>query len=168
MDNTIGGVDWREIDELPSSVDIAGGEEVLASGVSNEPAPQSTEPSSSADPGTQVEEIVDDANWGPLHVQLKANQRFWYPHKRTAAVWGFFTLNDPAERVNAGIHQTMRCIVCHTDGATQETSARPTKARKGIVKYNPAHGITSMKNHVDQNHLLTFEKYILMEREEGE
>lgn len=159
-----GGIDWRELDDLPDdSQATLGSELTIGIGVSGEPTPGPSSETPENIP--EVENVIGDAAWGMLHAQLKANQKFWYPFKRMAPVWGFFRLNDPAATVDTKIQQVMRCVVCHS-GKTMQAGGRTTKERKGIVRYNPTHGITSMKNHVDQVHVLAFDKYKRLKLEE--
>lgn len=58
--------------------------------------------------------------------------------------------------------QTMRCVICHPVSATStsSSSSRITWKNKGLVKFNPTHGITSMKKHLDAAHLCEFGHYV--------
>jgi hypothetical protein len=40
-------------------------------------------------------------------------------------------------------------------------SSRNTRKNKDLVKYNPAHGITSMKKHLDAAHPREFGRYVI-------
>lgn len=75
-------------------------------------------------------------------------------------------MNDPLTKVDCHVEQTMRCVLCwptkYVAGAH-----KTKKARKGIVLYNPSHGITSMKKHVDVVHASWLEKYKISKDQEG-
>jgi spore cortex formation protein SpoVR/YcgB (stage V sporulation) len=54
----------------------------------------------------------------------------------------------------------MRCIICHaTETTSSSSSMRHTRAKKGLITYNPAHGTTSIKNHIDSIHTTDFQHY---------
>ncbi len=52
----------------------------------------------------------------------------------------------------------MRCILCHPMAPTS-SSSKTTQSKKSIFSCNPAHGITSMKKHVDNEHGATMNWY---------
>jgi hypothetical protein len=57
--------------------------------------------------------------------------------------------------------QKLRCWVCHpTEAESSNSSGRGTRSRKGILQYNPTHGITNMKTHVENEHGQEFARYV--------
>jgi hypothetical protein len=92
---------------------------------------------------------------------LVDNQAKWIPFHYNSFVWGFFTLNEGGlERVDTTKAQKMRCIICHATKTTSSSSStRHTRAKKGLITYNPAHGTTSIKNHIDSIHTTDFQHY---------
>jgi hypothetical protein len=99
----------------------------------------------------------DEAAWRACYATLKANQSFWTPYHRSSAVWAFFRLKGEDMNVDVRETQKSRCWVCHpTVAESSNSSGRGTRSRKGILQYNPAHGITSMKTHVENEHAEEF------------
>ena len=78
---------------------------------------------------------------------------FWRPYHRSSAVWAFYRLKGEDMVVDMREAQKLRCWVCHpTEAESSNSSGRGTRSRKGILQYNPTHGITSMKTHVENEH----------------
>jgi hypothetical protein len=73
---------------------------------------------------------------------------------------GFFVLNKPLEKVLLGALQTMRCIICHVTKQVQ-SSNNTIHECKGLLTYNPMHGITSMEKHINNEHKAIVAKYAL-------
>jgi hypothetical protein len=82
-------------------------------------------------------------------------------------MWGFFVLNKPLEKVLLGAPQIMRCIICHVTKQVQ-SSNDTIHEHKGLLTYNPTHGITSMKKHIDNEHKAIVAKYTLHRKNEDE
>jgi hypothetical protein len=59
----------------------------------------------------------------------------------------------------------MRCIICHVTKQVQ-TSNNNTCERKGLLTYNPTHGITFIKKHIDNEHKAIVAKYVLHRKNE--
>ena len=66
--------------------------------------------------------------------------------------------------MNVDVREThkLRCWVCRpTEAESSNSSGRGTRSRKGIyLQYNPAHGITSMKTHVENEHAEELARYV--------
>ena len=94
-----------------------------------------------------------EAAWRVSYTALRANALFWRPYHRSSAVWAFYRLKGEDMVVDVSVAQKLRCWVCHpTEAESSNSSGRGTRSRKGIMQYNPAHGITSMKTHVENEH----------------
>ena len=94
-----------------------------------------------------------EAAWRVSYTALRANALFWRPYHRSSAVWAFYRLKGEDMVVDVSVAQKLRCWVCHpTEAESSNSSRRGTRGRKGILQYNPAHGITSMKTHVENEH----------------
>ena len=101
-----------------------------------------------------------EAAWQVLLIALTSNQNFWAPYHRQSLVWAFFKLNEPGVEVDVKAIQVMKCTIYHPTNATSSSSSRSaTRQRKGVLQYNPLHGLTSMKNHVMNEHLTEFQRY---------
>ena len=101
-----------------------------------------------------------EAAWQVLLPALTSNRHFWAPYHRQSLVWVFFKLKEPGVEVDVKAIQVMKCTICHPTNATSSSSSRSaTRQRKGVLQYNPLHGLTSMKNHVVNEHSLEFERY---------
>ena len=101
-----------------------------------------------------------EAAWQVLRIALTNNRNFWAPYHRQSLVWAFFKLNEPDIEVDVKAIQVMKCTICHPSNATSSSSSRSaTRHRKGVLQYNPLHGLTSMKNHVMNEHLTEFQRY---------
>ena len=99
--------------------------------------------------------------WRACFAALKATQSFKTPYHRSSAVWAFFRLKGEDMNVDVRETQKLRCWVCHpTEAELSNSSERGTRSRKGILQYNPAHGITSMKTHVENEHAEEFSRYV--------
>ena len=111
-----------------------------------------------------------EAAWRACYEALKANQLFRTPYHRSTAVWAFFRLKGEDMNVDVRKTQKLRCWVCHpTEAESSNSSGRGTRSRKGILQYNPAHGITSMKTHVENEHAEEFARYVRESKaDEGE
>ena len=108
-------------------------------------------------PISEGQAAEDDAAWRACYASLKANQSFWTPYHRSSAVWAFFRLKGEDMSINVRETQKLRCWVCHpTEAESSNSSGRGTRSKKGILHYNPAHGITSMKTHVENEHAEDF------------
>jgi hypothetical protein len=83
--------------------------------------------------------------------------------------WSFYCVNENA-KVELESTQIMRCILCHQELVIGINPR--TQVRKILIFYYKTNGITSLKRHVDANHILItrmFEKevnYLLKRREE--
>jgi hypothetical protein len=79
--------------------------------------------------------------------QLEANKKVWFVHHRITNVWALFVVNNHLEKIMVGSSLTLKCLIyhpikqCHSSGST-------IRFQKGLVTYNPQHGITFMKNHI--------------------
>jgi hypothetical protein len=93
--------------------------------------------------------------------------KFWFTNHHTAIVWAFFVLNNPLEFFLLMALQTMRCAICHIIEQVQ-SSNNTTCEHKGLFTYNPTHGITSMKKHIDNEHKAIVAKYTLHHKSEDE
>jgi hypothetical protein len=80
--------------------------------------------------------------------QLEANKKNWFVHHRTTNVRAFFVVNNHLKKFMVGSSQTLKCLIyhpikqCHSSDST-------IRFWKGLITYNPQHGITFMKNHID-------------------
>ena len=84
-------------------------------------------------------------------------------------MWAFFKLNEPGAEVDVEAIQVMKCTICHPTNATSSSSSRSaTYQRKGVLQYNPLHRLTSMKNHVMNEHSTEFQRYKVTVLEESE
>ena len=102
-----------------------------------------------------------EATWRVCYAALKATQLFRTPYHRSSTVWTFFRLKG--EDMNVDVREThkLRCWVCHpAEAESSNSSGRGTRSRKGILQYNPAHGITSMKTHVENEHAEELARYV--------
>jgi hypothetical protein len=79
-------------------------------------------------------------------------------------MWVFFVLNN---KVLFGAPQTMRCIICHVNKQVQ-SSNDTTHECKGLLTYNPTHGITFIKKHIDNEHKVIVAKYVFHHKNENE
>jgi hypothetical protein len=61
----------------------------------------------------------------------------------------------------------MRCIICHVTKQVQ-SSNNTTHEHKGLLTYNPTHGITFTKKHIDNEHEAIVAKYVLHCKNENE
>jgi hypothetical protein len=101
-----------------------------------------------------------EAAWQVLLIALTNNRNFWAPYHKQSLVWAFFKLNEPDIEVDVKAIHVMKCTICHPSNATSSSSSRSaTRQRKGVLQYNPLHGLTSMKNHVMNEHLTEFQRY---------
>ena len=109
------------------------------------------------------------AAWQVLLIALTTNRNFWAPYHRQSLVWAFFKLNEPGVEVDVKAIQVMKCTICHPTNATSSSSSRSaTRQRKGVLQYNPLYGLTSMKNHVMNEHSREFQRYKVTVLEESE
>ena len=111
-----------------------------------------------------------EAAWRASYAALRANAKFWTPYHRSSAVWAFYRLKGEDMVVDVRETQRLRCWVCHpTEAESSNSSGRGTRSRKGILQYNPAHGITSMKTHVENEHAEELARYVRESKaEEGD
>jgi hypothetical protein len=93
-----------------------------------------------------------------LFAKLQKNQQLWHYHNRISHVWAFFVLNDLVAKVHNHLIQSMRCILFDPMALTSSSSST-TRLKKIIFSYNPAHGITSMKKYVENEHGATMNQY---------
>ncbi len=93
--------------------------------------------------------------------------KFWFTNHHITIMWAFFVLNKPLEKVLLRTPQTMRCIISHVTKQVQ-SSNNTIHERKGLLTYNPTHGITSMKKHIDNEHKAIVAKYALHCKNEDE
>jgi len=54
----------------------------------------------------------------------------------------------------------MRCFICHNDVIGLEILAMGTRCKKGLITYHKFNGITTMKKHVESNHLALLKKLV--------
>ena len=111
-----------------------------------------------------------EAAWRASYAALTANAKFWTPYHRSSVVWAFYRLKGEDMVVDVTETQKLRCWVCHpTEAESSNSSGRGTRSRKGILQYNPAHGITSMKTHVENEHAEELARYVRESKaEEGD
>jgi hypothetical protein len=84
--------------------------------------------------------------------------QLWHPHNWIYHIWVFFVLNDLVTKVQNHFTQSMKCILCHPV-ALSFSSSNTMQPRKNTLSYNPTHGITSMKKHVDNEHGVIMNQY---------
>jgi hypothetical protein len=88
--------------------------------------------------------------------KLYAQRKFWRGNNRNKSCWAFYYVNDNKE-VNATTPQTMWCIICHNNSIL---NANPeTQSRIGLIIYSSFNGITTLKKHVNSNHLNILKKF---------
>ncbi len=93
--------------------------------------------------------------------------KFWFTNHHTTILWAFFVLNKPLEFFLLGALQTMMCIICRVTKQVQ-SSNNIIHEHKGLLTYNPMHGITYMKKHIDNEHKAIVAKYALHCKNEDE
>ena len=102
-----------------------------------------------------------EAAWRVSYAALRANALFWRPYHRSSAVWAFYRLKGEDMVVDVRETQKLRCWVClPTEAESSNSSGRGTRSRKGILQYNPTHGFTSMKTHVENEHGQELARYV--------
>ncbi len=88
-----------------------------------------------------------------MHLENLRQQRLlWKPHSPTSLTWAFLKVNNN-QLVDLDHNQIMGCIFCHVDFVDLEILAMHTRCRKGFITYHKTNGITTMKKHVDADHL---------------
>ncbi len=90
------------------------------------------------------------------------NAKSWleYYHK-SSSLWTFFPLTHANEIVVVQAIQMTRCIICHPTppfNVSSSCSSNNTHKRKGL-QYNPIHGSTFMKKHLQNEPIKKFNKY---------
>ncbi len=93
--------------------------------------------------------------------------KFWFTNHHITIVWAFFVLHNPLEKVLLMALQNMRCTICCIIEQVQ-SSNNTTCEHKGLLTYNPTHGITSMNKHIDNEHEAIVAKYVLHCKNEDE
>jgi len=86
-----------------------------------------------------------------LHLQREK----WKGHDRNAMCWSFFIVNDN-NIIDGSKPQIMRCMICHVCFVLCNPR---TKERRGIVTYSKKNGITTLKKHVDVDHVILAKKF---------
>ena len=102
-----------------------------------------------------------EAAWRASYAALRANAEFWTPYHCSSAVRAFYRLKGEDIVVNVRETQKLRCWVCHPiEAESSNSSRRGTCSKKEILQYNPAHGITCMKTHVENKHAKELARYV--------
>jgi hypothetical protein len=101
--------------------------------------------------------------------KLHAQKKSWQQHGRLSLCWIFYCVNDDA-KIDFENTQIMHCIICYQEPIIGINSK--TQARKRLIFYYKTNGITSLKKHVDAEHIVIaklFEEeinFLLKRREE--
>ncbi len=94
----------------------------------------------------QLEESIN-ANEGEKNEKklkkLHLQRRKWKNNSKNALCWSFFCVNDN-KPMDINFFQFMKCIFCYVS-LFLITNVK-TKARKGLILYNNANVITTLKN----------------------
>jgi hypothetical protein len=98
---------------------------------------------------TNEEEIIQ-TNLQKLHIQRK----IWRCHNKNAICWVFFCVNNDKE-VDAENLEIMRCLFCYI--SLLHASNPKTIERKVLIYIT--YGITTLKKHVDSNHVLIIKNF---------
>jgi hypothetical protein len=61
-------------------------------------------------------------------------------------------MNDAIAQVQIQLVQNMKCILCHPMAQASNNNNSTMQFNKGIISYNLAHNIKSMKQHVINEH----------------
>ncbi len=93
--------------------------------------------------------------------------KFWFTNHHISIAWVLFVLKNHLEKVLLGAAQTMRCTICHVTRQVQ-SSNNIAHEHKGHLTYNPTHGITFIKKHIDNEHEAIVAKYVLHHKNEDE
>jgi hypothetical protein len=68
--------------------------------------------------------------------------------------WAFYCVNDNKE-VDLIVLQVMHCIICYNSPILNLNSK--TQVRRELIVYNTTNGITTLRKHVNVNHLIILE-----------
>jgi formate-dependent nitrite reductase cytochrome c552 subunit len=79
----------------------------------------------------------------------------WRGHDRNALCWSFFIVNNN-NIVDGSKPQIMRCMNCHVNFVSYSLR---TKERKGTITYFMKNGITTLKKHVDADHIVLAKRF---------
>jgi hypothetical protein len=111
-------------------------------------------------PSVQTQKNVvpeNETKISKLQLAKLLNQRKeWRGHNINALCWSFYCVNDN-KKIDNKCHQLMRCFFCYPK--LIETCNKKTKSRKGLISYYKTNGITCLKNHVDVNHVVLYNKF---------
>jgi hypothetical protein len=87
--------------------------------------------------------------------KLMYKRKKWRGYNRNALCLSFLCVNDNKE-IDNKCHQLMRCFPHYHEPI--KTCHKRTKPRKCLIFYYKTNGITSLKNHVDANHVVLYKK----------
>jgi len=83
------------------------------------------------------------------------------PFHCSCAIWAFFLLHDQNYEIDVQVVQGMKCVICYNNPLLLEliqSSQSIMRAKKGLLQFNLAHGNSSMKKHLLNEHLEEFAK----------
>ncbi len=86
--------------------------------------------------------------------KLYAQGLFWKPNSKNVLCWAFYCVNDNKE-VDLIVLQVMHCIICYNSPILNLNSK--TQVRRELIVYNTTNGITTLRKHVNVNHLIILE-----------
>ncbi len=77
-------------------------------------------------------------------------EKNWKGHDRNAICWAFYCVNDD-KKIDPRNLQVMRCLLCYNNLVHARNPN--IKKRKGLITYYKTYVITTLKKHVDSDHV---------------